>query len=118
VDHFHPGQPRPALVDLVEDSDLWRHALQGTREFQLRLDMEPMNFANWDRIGGMSAQELAVFIAEGSVLQRAFNSEVATLLNNRYPVTLAGEVGLAVNAPSRYSSELVITCQSCRVVSA
>ncbi len=105
-DWFHPGQSRPAMVNLVEDDDLWRHALQGTREFQLRLDMEPMNFANWERIAGMSEQELAAFIAEGVVLKRAFDGEVARLLDDRYAVTLAGETGLAVNASGKYSSEL------------
>jgi oligoribonuclease NrnB/cAMP/cGMP phosphodiesterase (DHH superfamily) len=105
-DWFHPGQPRPALVNLVEDVDLWRHVLQGSREFQLRLEMEPMNFDNWDRVAGMSEQELAAFIAEGALLKRAFDGEVAMLLEDRYTVTLAGETGLAANASSRYSSEL------------
>ena len=105
-DRFHTGQPRPALVNLVEDDDLWRHELPGTREFQLRLGMEPMNFSNWDRIAEMSEQELATFIAEGAVLKRAFDSEVAALLEDRYAVTLAGESGLAVNASGKYSSEL------------
>lgn len=105
-DWFHPEQPRPALINLVEDDDLWRHALQGTREFKLRLEMETMDFASWDRIAGMSAQELEIFIAEGTMLRLAFDGEVATLLNDRYAVTLAGEAGLAVNAPGKYSSEL------------
>jgi uncharacterized protein len=26
-DHFFPGQPRPWLIDYVEDRDLWRHKL-------------------------------------------------------------------------------------------
>jgi oligoribonuclease NrnB/cAMP/cGMP phosphodiesterase (DHH superfamily) len=105
-DWYHPGQPRPAFVNLVEDNDLWRHALQGTREFQLRLDMELLEFSNWDQIAGMSEPQLSAFIAEGAILKRAFDSEVAALLKDRYVVTLAGETGLAVNAPGRYSSEL------------
>ena len=105
-DHFHPGQPRPALVDLIEDGDLWRHELQGTREFQMRLEMEPMNFESWDRLGNMDEQKMAAYIAEGSLLKRAFDTEVANLLKDRYPVTVAGETGLAVNATSRYTSEL------------
>ena len=83
-DHFHPGNPRPALINLVEDNDLWRHVLPGTREFQLRLEMEPMNFESWDRIGNLSDQELAVFIDQGGILKRAFDSEVAILLKDRY----------------------------------
>jgi nanoRNase/pAp phosphatase (c-di-AMP/oligoRNAs hydrolase) len=105
-DYFHQGQLRPALVDLVEDGDLWRFAHQGTKELQLRLQMENMDFANWDRIAGLSRSELDAFIAEGDILKRAFDSEVATLLEDCYPVTLAGEAGLAVNASGRYNSEL------------
>ena len=105
-DWFHPGQPRPAMVNLVEDNDLWRHALQNTMEFQLRLEMEPMDFANWERIAGMPPQEFEAFIAEGGVLKRELNGEVTTLLNEHYAVTLAGESGLAVNASSRYINEL------------
>jgi nanoRNase/pAp phosphatase (c-di-AMP/oligoRNAs hydrolase) len=105
-DWYHPGQARPALVNLVEDGDLWRHSLQGTKEFQLRLQMEFMNFTNWDTVAGMSAQSLAAFIAEGAILKRAFDSEVAELLEDRYVVNLAGESGLAVNTSARYSSEL------------
>ena len=105
-DWFHPEQPRPALVNLVEDNDLWRHVLPGSREFQLRLEMESMDFASWERIAAMSAQELAAFIAEGAILKRAFDREVAALLEDRYAVTLLGEAGMAVNASSRYSSEV------------
>ncbi|MFA6970906.1 MAG: phosphohydrolase [Gallionella sp.] len=105
-DWFHPGQARPALVNLVEDGDLWRHALPDTRKFQRRLEMESMDFINWDRIAGMSKQEFDGFIAEGDILKRAFDSEVVTLLEDCYPVTLGGETGLAVNASGRYSSEL------------
>lgn len=105
-DWFHPGKPRPALVNLVEDGDLWRHALHGTKAFQLRLKVEPMNFSNWDRIAEMTPEELDTFIAEGDVLKRAFDSEVATLLEDCYAVTLAGQTGLAVNTSGRYGSEL------------
>jgi oligoribonuclease NrnB/cAMP/cGMP phosphodiesterase (DHH superfamily) len=105
-DWFHPGQPRPALVNLVEDNDLWRHILPGTLEFQRRLEMVELNFSSWDKIAEMSETECEVFIGEGQILKRAFDGEVAILLNDRYAVTLAGEAGLAANASGRYSSEL------------
>lgn len=105
-DWFHPGHPRPMLVNLVEDNDLWHHALPGSREFQLRLEIEPMNFEAWDRIGGMSAHEIEALVAEGRILKRAFDLEVAELLKNSYPVTLGNEAGIAVNAVHRYASEV------------
>lgn len=105
-DWFHPQQQRPALVDMVEDGDLWRHALPDTREFQLRLTMEPMDFSAWDRIAGMSERELQGFVLEGALLKRSFDKDVRGLLDDRYIVTLAGETGLAVNAHSAHASEL------------
>lgn len=33
-DFFHPGESRPAIVNHVEDRDLWRFALDHTREIQ------------------------------------------------------------------------------------
>jgi c-di-AMP phosphodiesterase-like protein len=105
-DWFHPQQKRPALVDFVEDGDLWRHALLGTREFQLRLTMEPKDFSVWDRIAAMSESELQGFVQEGGLLKRSFDKDVQGLLEDRYVVTLAGETGLAVNAHSAHASEL------------
>lgn len=105
-DWFHPDTPRPALVEMVEDGDLWRHVLPDTREFELRLSMEVMDFSAWDRVGDMSEGELKTYIEEGALLRRAFNKDIGTLLQDRYPVTLHGEAGLAVNAPGMFSSEL------------
>src|SRR5690606_35880403 len=47
-DFFHPGVPRPALVNHVEDRDLWRFALPGTREIQAAVFSRPYTFAAWD----------------------------------------------------------------------
>jgi len=105
-DWFHPGRSRPALVEMVEDGDLWRHALPDTREFQLRLTMEPMDFSAWDRVANLSEQELQTYIKEGGLLKRSFDKDVGNLLADRYAVTLSGEVGLAVNAPGMFTSEL------------
>lgn len=105
-DWFHPGQRRPHLVDFVEDGDLWRHALPGAREFLLRLEVEEMSFEAWERVADMSGHELEAYIAQGEVLRRAFDREVAALLRDCYAVTLDGESGLAVNATSKYTSEL------------
>jgi oligoribonuclease NrnB/cAMP/cGMP phosphodiesterase (DHH superfamily) len=105
-DWFHPGQSRPALVNYVEDGDLWRHSLPGSKDFQLRLDMEPLNFEAWERVALLSEESLGNFIREGNVLSRAFANDVAVLLKDRYPVTLAGVAGLAVNATGKYTSEL------------
>lgn len=47
-DYFHPGEPRPTLLDHVEDDDLFRYALPLTRELITFLEVQPQEFAVWD----------------------------------------------------------------------
>lgn len=76
-DFFHPGVPRPALVDHVEDRDLWRFALPGTREIQAAIFSRPYSFAAWDALAAMDPAELR---REGAVLERKHHKDVAELV--------------------------------------
>lgn len=49
-DYFHPNTPRPALIDLVEDDDLFRFALADTRDVITYLEVQSFDFALWDSI--------------------------------------------------------------------
>lgn len=49
-DYFHEGAPRPALIDHVEDDDLYRFKLADTRAVITYLEVQPFDFAEWDRI--------------------------------------------------------------------
>lgn len=76
-DFFHPGVPRPALVDHVEDRDLWRFALPGTREIQAAIFSRPYSFAAWDALAAIDPTELR---REGAVLERKHHKDVAELV--------------------------------------
>jgi len=49
-DYFHVDQPRPPLVDYVEDRDLWRFKLPKSQEVNYWISSYPMDFAYWDQI--------------------------------------------------------------------
>ena len=49
-DHFFPDKPRPALVDYVEDRDLWRFALPMSREIHAWIASWPKTFEVWDTL--------------------------------------------------------------------
>lgn len=76
-DFFHPSAPRPALVNHVEDRDLWRFALPGTREIQSAIFSRPYSFAAWDALAAMDTAELR---REGAVLERKHHKDVAELV--------------------------------------
>lgn len=49
-DYFHPGQPRPKLLEYVEDDDLFRFAIPDTKAVIGYLAVQPHTFEVWDAI--------------------------------------------------------------------
>lgn len=76
-DFFHPDVPRPALVDHVEDRDLWRFALPGTREIQAAVFSYPYSFELWDRLAEADMESLRT---EGAAIERKHHKDVAELV--------------------------------------
>ena len=99
--HFHPGQPVPPLLAHIEDRDLWRHELPGTREINRALYLRlPLAF---EVVEALSLGELE---QEGRVLQRQLQQSVQGLFAQRHAMTVLGQSGLAVNAPAQFASDL------------
>ena len=76
-DFFHPGKARPALIDHVEDRDLWRFALHGTREIQAAVFSHEYRFEVWDQLMQMPSFEL---YQQGLVIERKHHKDVAELV--------------------------------------
>lgn len=76
-DFFHPGFARPALVNHVEDRDLWRFALQGTREIQAAVFSYPYEFDVWDALVGARLDFLR---EQGEAIERKHHKDVAELV--------------------------------------
>jgi oligoribonuclease NrnB/cAMP/cGMP phosphodiesterase (DHH superfamily) len=49
-EYFFPGVPAPFLVHLVQDRDLWRHALPRSRELNAYMATLPRTFEVWDQL--------------------------------------------------------------------
>lgn len=76
-DFFHPGAPRPELIDHVEDRDLWRFALPGTREIQAAVFSYPYEFDVWDLLMETPLETLR---AQGVAIERKHHKDVAELV--------------------------------------
>lgn len=76
-DHFFPNRPPPRLIDHIEDRDLWRFALPGTREIQATVFSHPYNFAVWDALMATDPRTLEV---EGAAIERKHHKDVAELV--------------------------------------
>lgn len=76
-DFFHPGVSRPELIDHVEDRDLWRFALSGTREIQAAVFSYPYEFDVWDLLATTPMETLR---AQGVAIERKHHKDVAELV--------------------------------------
>jgi oligoribonuclease NrnB/cAMP/cGMP phosphodiesterase (DHH superfamily) len=66
----------PALLEHIEDRDLWRFALHRTREIQACVFSHPYDFAVWDELMQTDPQKLA---DEGAAIERKHHKDIAEL---------------------------------------
>lgn len=99
--YFQGDAEPPVLLKHIEDHDLWRHQLPQTEEICRALHLRlPVSFAEFEKLKLPSLQ------GEGALLLKQQQKNVTRLLKARHGVKLNGISGLAVNAPSMFSSDL------------
>lgn len=96
-EHFHPSAALPLALAHIEDQDMWRFALPGTRAFCRALRQQPFEFSNWDEIlqateNGNTARYRSL-LEQGVAIESFFANEIERLANSalRMPARLRGE---------------------------
>jgi len=79
-DYLFPGEDRPLLLGHVEDRDLWRFKLAGTREIQAFVFSHEYTFEQWDRLMSADQVELLKMTAAGAAIERKHHKDVAELV--------------------------------------
>lgn len=79
-DFLFPGEERPLLLGHVEDRDLWRFKLPGTREIQAFVFSHEYSFDLWDRLMSADQVELLKMTAAGAAIERKHHKDVAELV--------------------------------------
>lgn len=83
-DHFYTGVEPPQLLQHIEDRDLWRFALEGTREVQAALFSFPYDFDIWMALlFGSTEDHEAVcqrLRQDGIAIDRKHHKDVAELV--------------------------------------
>lgn len=104
-EHFHLSLPVPLALQHVEDQDLWRFALPGTRAFCRALRLLPPDFSTWDELveqtPSTEATRYGEMLATGQAIEVFFQNEVERLAGSslRMPARLRGEPVDALQAP-------------------
>lgn len=101
-DFFH-DDPAPQLLKHIQDRDLWRFELPGTKEIQACVFSYPYEFEVWDNLMKRDTADLA---REGEAILRKHMKDVNELIEaSAYRTKIAGYDVPIMNAPYFYSSE-------------
>jgi oligoribonuclease NrnB/cAMP/cGMP phosphodiesterase (DHH superfamily) len=79
-DYLFPGEPRPLLLGHIEDRDLWRFKLSGTREIQANVFSYEYTFEQWDKLMSADGPELLRMTAAGAAIERKHWKDLRELL--------------------------------------
>jgi oligoribonuclease NrnB/cAMP/cGMP phosphodiesterase (DHH superfamily) len=102
-DWFHPGMPRPWLVEYIQDRDLWRKQLPGSDEVIMALHSYPQDFDVWTKICEAGPDALCT---EGRAIHRYYRTIVDSLKANVVRADIGGINVPVVNSPFHFASEL------------
>lgn len=102
-DFFFPHIQRPALINHIEDRDLWRFKLEGTREILANLFSYPHDLEVWD---GLMQQPMSAAINAGSAINRKHHKDVADLVaSSKRRMVIAGHDVPVANLPYIHASD-------------
>ena len=102
-DFFFPYNQRPALINHIEDRDLWRFKLAGTREILANLFSYPQDFEAWDKL---IQQPMNAAIAAGTAINRKHHKDVADLVaSSKRRMIIAGHDVPVANLPHIHASD-------------
>jgi hypothetical protein len=101
-DTLLPDVPRPWLIQHVEDRDLWRFALYGTREIHAALSSVPFEFDAWDTFALSNRGDL---IRAGAATMRFVELTAEKFAARARRMHLGRHEVWAVNVPVEFVSE-------------
>ncbi len=97
-EYFHmESEPRPKLIDHIQDRDLWKFELEGTREIHAALISHPFDFELWNTF------DIDLLRHEGATLLRMQSQEVAKICKNSWMAVVAGHSVPVVNTTVHWS---------------
>src|SRR5690606_20219133 len=102
-DFFFGREPRPWLIDYIEDRDLRRETRPDGDEVILALSSYPHDFATWQRILGDGPDAL---LADGRAIHRYHRTLVDALKRSAVRGAIGGVEVPVVNAPPQFASEV------------
>lgn len=106
-DELCPDAPRPLLVNLVEDRDLWRFKLMDSKALSAWISVQPREFERWDELEVELLGDYAGCVAKGNAILDHIAAYIDATAKNARMMDVLDHYVPVVNAPGMMASELV-----------
>lgn len=105
-EYFHPDAPVPKFVQIVEDRDLWRFELHGTREIAAAVFSYPYDFDVWNVLAERCEEHIGGLVTEGAAIERKHHKDIRELVGvcKRWE-TIGGHLVPVANLPYTLASD-------------
>lgn len=104
-DYFFPTHRPPMLLEIIQDRDLWKWQINGTKEVIAALLAYPHDFEVWDDL--MESHFPYRLSQEGEILLRKHNKDVQEMIRTgKRRMVIAGHEVPVVNAPFNLASDI------------
>lgn len=105
-DYFNPNTKRPALINYVEDRDLWRFRLPRSREVNAYIFAHAYDFASWDRLALEIENDLDGCADMGAAIEKKHHKDVAELVGElRREMIIGGHWAPVASLPRTLTSD-------------
>ena len=105
-DFFHPNTERHPLVSYVEDRDLWRFALPGSRNVNAFIFSYPYEFLLWDEMARFIQHAQPEAERAGSAIERKHHKDIAELVRvTKRRMVIGGVEVWCANLPYTLTSD-------------
>lgn len=99
--YFHPQKPIPKLLRHIEDIDLWKFELAGTKELMMALDTRDFNFSAWNKVAKdfENSKKRKKYFEIGKILMKYRQKLINKLVSRADKTKIHNYSALAVNSP-------------------
>lgn len=107
-DWCFPGEPRPRIIAHIQDRDLWRFELEGTRQIGAVLFTHEQDFETWNDLARALEDETGwqTLYATGVTLERKQLKDCQQLVEvTRRSMVIAGRTVPVANLPYMFASD-------------
>jgi nanoRNase/pAp phosphatase (c-di-AMP/oligoRNAs hydrolase) len=103
----HPDQSAPLLIQHIQDRDLWKFELEGTREVHMYLSTLPQTINDWDLFSAVLESRPSKVYAIGTAIKRYYDQTIQHIIGaSKQSITIDGIKGLVCNANHMFASDI------------